>query len=110
MIFNSEEEAVDAILEALLRGVRDWGEEAFALSQENVPVLKGTLKSSGEFQILTDGVHIMYHAPYAWVRENIVPKHTTQVEPRGTHYFKRSLDDVNLIDNIVNSLRRLGGN
>ena len=107
MIFNSEDEAEDAVVEALLRGVRDWGEEAFALSQEYVPVVKGTLKNSGEFQILTDGVHIVYHAPYAWVRENVVPKKTAQVAPRGTFYFKRADEKADLIGSIMNSLKRL---
>jgi len=107
MIFNSVEEAENAIVDALLRGVRDWGEEAFALSQEYVPVDKGTLKNSADFQILTDGVRIVYHAPYAWVRENIVPKKTAQVDPRGTHYFQRAGDKADLVDSIVNSLKRL---
>jgi len=107
MIFNSEDEAEDAVVEALLRGVRDWGEEAFALSQEYVPVVKGTLKNSADFQILTDGVRIVYHAPYAWVRENIVPKKTAQVDPRGTHYFQRAEAKADFLDSIVNSLKRL---
>jgi hypothetical protein len=107
MVFNSEEEAEEAIIDALLRGVRDWGEEAFKLSQDFVPVVKGTLKSSAEFKITTDGVKIVYHAPYAWVRENVVPKKTAQVDPRGTHYVQRAQEKADLVDSIVISLKRL---
>lgn len=107
MNFQSEEDAEEAVIEAVLRGIRDWGEETFALTQEFVPVEKGTLKNSGEFQILTNGVHIVYHAPYAWIRENIVPKKTRQVDPRGTHYFARAEEKSDLVFSIVNSLRRL---
>jgi len=107
MIFDSEEQAMEAIVEAILRGVRDWGEDTFNLTQQYVPVEKGILKGSGEFLMLTDGVHIVYHAPYAWIRENIVPKKTRQVFPRGTHYFKRSSEEADLVDSIVNSLKRL---
>lgn len=106
-IFSSDEEAEDAVVEACLRGVRDWGEESFELSQEYVPVVKGTLKSSAEFIILTDGVRIVYHAPYAWIRENIVPKKTAQVQPRGTHYVERARQKADLVASVVNSLRRL---
>jgi len=107
MIFNSEDEAEDAVVEALLRGVRDWGEEAFALSQEYVPVVKGTLKSSGEFTILSDGVRLIYHAPYASIRENIVPKKTEQKDPRGTHYLERASKKADFLDSVVNSLKRI---
>jgi len=82
---------IDEFVRGLHLGVKMFVEGTFAESQLDVPVVKGTLKQSGEEYETSDGVELDYHAPYAWKREHVVPKVTKQKPPRGTFYTERAL-------------------
>jgi hypothetical protein len=106
MPFRSREAVLKAVGKAVRRGVRDWGESVFDRSQRYVPVESSFLQHSGDFAIMDNGIQIIYRAPYAAERENIVPKKTRQRAPRGTHYLERAASEESLFDHLVNSLRR----
>jgi len=82
---------IDELCEAFVRGLQLFGEATFDSSQRFVPVEKGTLKQSASFWPTSKGVTITYTAPYALTRENVVPHHTRQKPPRGTHYMMRAI-------------------
>jgi hypothetical protein len=82
---------VDEFVRGLVLGTKMFVEATFAESQLDVPVVKGILKQSGEEFETADGAEIDYHAPYAYVREHVVPKVTKQKPPRGTYYTERAL-------------------
>lgn len=100
-------------IESLIRGVRMFGEAVFDESQRNVPVVTGNLKESAEFFEIKEGIHIIYHAPYAMIRENVVPKKTEQRFPRGTHYTLRAVKTelYKLAEYIIRGIQtsRVGG-
>jgi hypothetical protein len=91
MAIRVDPDDVDELIRGLVLGTKMFVEATFAESQLDVPVEKGVLKQSGEEYEITDGAEIDYHAPYACIREHIVPKKTRQRPPRGTFYVERAL-------------------
>ena len=82
---------IELLTEALVRGVQIFGEAVFDRTQRFVPVESGTLKQSGETVPTDKGIILVYHAPYALIREKVVPRRTRQKPPRGTFYVERAI-------------------
>ena len=71
------------LLEDLVRGMRDAGEETFKISQQEgyVPVDKGTLKKSGGTEMIPNGIVVFYRTSYAAKQEFGLPAGTTEDVP-----------------------------
>lgn len=63
------------ITDAIVAGIRDCGDAIFLLSQQMVPVDKGTLKKSGRTRRIYNGHQIAYRARYAAAVEFGVKRH-----------------------------------
>ena len=74
---------------AALKGLQDFGEAVFTLSQRGVPVDKGTLKKSGVLRLLPNGFEIAYRTPYAAPVHFGVPEHDERVQRHFVHPYQR---------------------
>ena len=76
---------------AAVRGLHDFGDHVFAVSQVNVPVDRGTLKKSGRIRYLKSGVEISYGTPYAVPVHEGVPEHDEEVQRHYVRPHKRRI-------------------
>lgn len=79
------------LVRAMTRGLQDFGEAVFLLSQQPgyVPVDKGTLKKSGVLRLLPNGFEIVYRTPYAAPVHFGVPEHDETVRRHWVRPFRR---------------------
>jgi hypothetical protein len=77
--------------DTMVRGLQDFGQAVFALSQQSgyVPVDKGTLKKSGVFRLLPNGFEIAYRTPYAAPVHFGVAEHDERVRQHWVRPFRR---------------------